>query len=1092
MWNRIFKKKYKDDDSIHSSLTGAKAVTAVVKSDNEVPDARTVFTPKCRKKQTVTKPRPSSVGRGSGVGTGNRCDVLHDDISVGDKLQPVGYETSSPSSELNSKRRSAQSFGIKRLLSFGKGSVKRKANVTSTASQLENGNASKRHSDKELAAIKLKEESALYTDNRLANTTTMKSFRAPEVETRSVVTGGIELIHSASLDNLFDVIVMEDLERDRTHQKPSQLAAAACGQLDLLSGNKLRQKGIDDLTDASVWVHRDWNDEEDENNLIVDDHVVNVSKNVENVKSIGALLHSAAYSNKRSVISLPPPPPLSPPLPLCTVAKESETLLVVTKKVSPPRLKRRKKTISQNGVTICDNTDEFPIKGEIKLLPSQKPPEVSGPLSLVLPADRYPVGRRKWSVSSNDDDVLDDDNEQRGVCCPDANRIDNIVAKNILDGLNSYTEAHCNAHQLPITSDRLTIDQLSTKSVDMTDSTGSCFINKSNKKSSNFDSKHSNAVIPTTNTLMVCSFSKQKQEGLKSSNFPLSVAASATPDCGGSSCCSSSSRSTNTTKSSIQSSPDSFQSDDPDGKESGYVTLEDLQAQLARSSWSSGDERDECGKFLERDECGKFLERDERGKFLERDECDKFLPLSSRAERSKGEPQSQSFTKSDNIVDLGKVDAFIYPAPLNTGTGLLQGGMSPQGNSLVVSNLSGADDSSLLELTFTVKFESSIFNRRLVTQITSSPYHGDSDEPDGMKQSFPLPSIEYKLSDMVQAERYRTTVQDDRGNFVVGNSEKCRGAITVAMSGVKGASGMKDNMPIASLKGEYSPRMHQALYVERSDNNEPLVLNSQTSSKASFTPNSANRTALSDAKCVHCICGRTFDFKSPPIQITDSVYNRGSTKSEIKAGAEVFRDDPRMIQSASTSQNPTDPWADFNDSANDWDTGSLLGQFRNTEDDDGAYLPPLSERKSESDDVMRISTLSSTQKLCQRCAMQESITSTDSDVIQLSWAEDDNIDEGSFPILPCRVRKSSVRSSPRTPVITLTASKHRSTSTGSGFSREVSPATSLSRDGDVVKKNRRLMSSSSRENKENISVELHDWKKLSASPKPVRMTIKSN
>lgn len=45
---------------------------------------------------------------------------------------------------------------------------------------------------------------------------------------------------------------------------------------------------------------------------------------------------------------------------------------------------------------------------------------------------------------------------------------------------------------------------------------------------------------------------------------------------------------TNNKDKSMQSSPD-FTSDDAEGKESGYVTLEDLQAQLTRASWSSSD-----------------------------------------------------------------------------------------------------------------------------------------------------------------------------------------------------------------------------------------------------------------------------------------------------------------------------------------------------------------------------------------------------------------------------------------------------------------------------------------------------------------------
>lgn len=129
---------------------------------------------------------------------------------------------------------------------------------------------------------------------------------------------------------------------------------------------------------------------------------------------------------------------------------------------------------------------------------------------------------------------------------------------------------------------------------------------------------------------------------------------------------------TNNKNKSMQSSPD-FTSDDAEGKESGYVTLEDLQAQLTRASWSSSDK--ESGK-------------------------------------GSGNGSTASQEKKGGLLEEPKGTADEHETPHRSARKSSSGSRpwaSPNDNEPVTSDPTA---SSVLQFTFTVKLESKMFRRR--------------------------------------------------------------------------------------------------------------------------------------------------------------------------------------------------------------------------------------------------------------------------------------------------------------------------------------------------------------------------------------------
>ena len=123
-----------------------------------------------------------------------------------------------------------------------------------------------------------------------------------------------------------------------------------------------------------------------------------------------------------------------------------------------------------------------------------------------------------------------------------------------------------------------------------------------------------------------------------------------------------------------QSSPDITSDDTDGGRESGYVTLEDLQAQLARASWSSNDDP----SFYTTSPIGKT--------------CDNFDQLAIQSWIGSGKSDCGDAKKDSEVTVVTSAAAAA------DGSG---GGGRDE-----------IDSASLLKFTFTVKLESSLLKRR--------------------------------------------------------------------------------------------------------------------------------------------------------------------------------------------------------------------------------------------------------------------------------------------------------------------------------------------------------------------------------------------
>lgn len=245
-----------------------------------------------------------------------------------------------------------------------------------------------------------------------------------------------------------------------------------------------------------------------------------------------------------------------------------------------------------------------------------------------------------------------------------------------------------------------------------------------------------------------------------------------------------------------QSSPD-VASDDADSKESGYITLEDLQAQLGLSSWSS----------------------DER-----QTDQDVFSSSGDELRAPEGLDGAQS-TSSTSSTFRAPSTALLLPPPSSSSSFL-----SPLLPPEQLDALSGAVDccrsapptcdASLLKFTFTVRLDSNMFHRRAANKA-------------GHRRPPPL----MMLGDVRERERYETLT--DRG-------KELRNPVDASRTDDQARAAVVENLRSPTVENQRSPPASKSFCDQQ---------NTRVSTSATAAATSPDCAVMSSSNCVQPFAG---------------------------------------------------------------------------------------------------------------------------------------------------------------------------------------------------------------------------------------------
>jgi len=892
----------------------------------------------------------------------DKCDVDKHDLHYDEReikecrnVTRAGTTISSPtdtSSTNKAKRANSAGQTLKRFLSFGRKDSETLSEVTAKTKipVAHNGHSSKRNSDKELAAVRLKQQLTPSADDRL-NPLELKSFRAPDVvndhNIRCDKKSKRLTTHSSSQEDFLDSSFVEYIDQNagktgsgiRRHFSEREETWKPYGGVVPL------RDSIDDVTRVAVWVHRNWN-----NNDITDDE--------NNIQSFHSNDHLSTSGGNESILHCAPeivaPPQLNPPPLPPKIYGGQRRQPVVVKKVSPPRLKRRKKTANVTHTNNNNNNSETSA-GPLETNEGQhKPTSAHGvpgekfgryfPLPLTSPAETF----------------------QKNCQWPDKPLEDDYISLNVLHNINATAPFENGG----MSNDLKEISGNSSETIGVGDV--------------------SNALRDRADFLFIDSVGDASQNNSRfRCGAQLSSYSIGESTLNSSYHSSSSSGSTATTKSSLQSSPES---EDAEGKESGYVTLEDLQAQLTRSSWSSTEERNDEG-----------------------------------------------------VISSKKVEDTFHSQPVNldldldTPCVLSAIGSRDMEKRIMTNSLSSYienGDSGSLNLTFSVKLESKLFRRRLIVLGDQSDESSRLAMGQHTLQFASIPSLCAKPNG---SSHFAKTASDLSNAADIKNTSSDKdGFINVSQT----VDGSDKYVTLPTFDGRVLDirQRHQhstsLRWVDVADQQRAVT----NSVDEEFTPG-GNRVNVNSCG-IRCTCGRILDIMLPEV-ITAPSRNEALSKLSQNSDSISSFITPKPLAMFSGKQTPINLDTETTFQNNTW-----TGRGEENYDDFYPSTPAAFERDSENNDV---TTVSSTPLLCRRCAMNVSALPEEEDEqSDCDWANT-TTNHRSFFETPSQMNHQNYPTVVTPSLMNLSESKERRSvlTASSEFSRQASPVNSIRRD-DVI------------------------------------------